>query len=90
MRSSGLNTNKQRRNYWLALAENYTAGEISTALSAIQPTCAQVLIWHYREGRSFSEIKDLIDRSISTVRNHHSRGMFELQRYFMRHNMRIR
>ncbi len=50
----------------------------------IDPISAKVLSWHYAEGYSFQEITGLLQRSISTVRNYHNRGMFELQQYYLR------
>lgn len=83
MQFSGLNTNKERRRFWESIAAEKKG--LEKALSAIGPVSAQVLIWHYTEGYSFREITQLLNRSISTVRNHHNRGIFELQRHFAQH-----
>jgi RNA polymerase sigma factor (sigma-70 family) len=82
MQASGLNNMKARKEFWEHLTCEQSADDLARALAAIPPTSAQVLTWHYQEGKTFKQIKELLNRSISTVRNHHSRGMFELQRYF--------
>ncbi len=84
MQFSGLNSNKQRREFWEELCRERTGQELSEALAAIDPTSAQVLKWHYTDGQSFEAITKLLNRSISTVRNHHNRGIFELQQYFLK------
>lgn len=82
MKHSGLNNNLQRKKYWEYLYREKTPPELQRALSAIHPTSAKVLLWHYRDGHSFDAIRGLLGRSISIVRNHHNRGLFELQQYF--------
>lgn len=84
MQFSGLNSNKQRREFWEELCRERSGQELSEALAAIDPTGSQVLRWHYGEGHSFAMIKEMLQRSISTVRNHHNRGIFELQQYFLK------
>ena len=84
MQFSGLNSNKQRREFWEKVAGENENGWLEQALLAIDPTSAQVLTWHYIDGYSFKEITDLLHRSISIVRNHHNRGIFELQQYFLK------
>ena len=86
MRYSGLNTNKDRRAFWESLAGDKDGMTLSAALSAIDPTSARVLTWHYTEGYSLKEITTLLNRSISIVRNHHNRGIFQLQQYLIRKN----
>ncbi len=81
MRYSGLNTNKDRRAFWESLAGEKGEKDLQAALSQIDPTSARVLKWHYIEGKSLKEITHLLNRSISIVRNHHNRGIFQLQQY---------
>ena len=79
MQNSGLNSNVDRKKFWEQLHREQTDLAISVALGSIQPVTAQVLIWRYR---GFREISQLLHCSISTIRHHHSRGLFELQRFF--------
>lgn len=81
MQFSGLNTNKDRRNFWEAIAVEKGRKVLEEGLSAIGPISAQVLRWHYVDGYSLQEITRMLNRSISTVRNYHNRGIFELQQY---------
>jgi RNA polymerase sigma factor (sigma-70 family) len=83
MQHSGLNNNKDRRKFWESMADEKGDKTLQEALSKIDPTSAQVLTWHYIDGYSFKEIAALLNRSISIVRNHHNRGMFELQQYYI-------
>jgi len=82
MKSSGLNTNELRKAYWHSLVREESNIAFEQALAAIDQTSAQVLRWLYVDGYSFKEITVLLNRSISIVRNHHNRGMFQLQQYF--------
>jgi DNA-directed RNA polymerase specialized sigma24 family protein len=83
MERSILNTNKQRESFWQELVHKTSSEEFRNGLSAIDPISARVLKWHYMEGYSLQEIVQLLGKSISIVRNHHNRGIFELQKYFI-------
>lgn len=86
MRQSRLNTNNDRRKFWESLTAEKDDFILKDALRMIDPVSAKVLTWHYTEGYSFQEITGLLQRSISTVRNYHNRGMFELQQYYWAKN----
>ena len=83
MRFSGLNTNRDRAAFWRRVRDEYGPDGLGKALDAIDPVSAKVLTWHYLDGHSLHEITRKLNRSISTIRNHHSRGMFELQQYYL-------
>lgn len=82
MKKSGLNSNKKRKEFWQNLIRDEPVSELEKGLNSIDPTSAKVLRWHYTDGHSFRQIEELLNRSISIVRNHHNRGIFELQQYF--------
>lgn len=79
---SGLNTKREWRAFWEKLSQELPADLLAKALSSLHPTSAQVLAWHYCEGNSFAVIKERLNLSVSTVRNYHSRGLFDLQCFF--------
>lgn len=81
MQYSRLNTNQDRRDFWERLSGEQEGKLLEEALAAIDPVSARVLRWHYMEGYSLQEITRMLNRSISTVRNHHNRGIFELQQH---------
>ncbi|OSZ77202.1 hypothetical protein CAP36_12370 [Chitinophagaceae bacterium IBVUCB2] len=73
--------NQKRRKFWQELVESLTPEEVEKALASINPVSAQVLKWHYYDCNKLSEIVTLLNKSISIVRNHHNRGIFELRQY---------
>jgi DNA-directed RNA polymerase specialized sigma subunit len=75
-------SNKDRAAYWKQIKESYSDEEINQALSTLKPQTLIIIKMRYQEERSFPEIAELIDRSISIARNHHNRGIFLLQKYF--------
>lgn len=83
MKRVSLNTNRQRKLFWQELLETALPDEIEQGLKSINPTSARVLKWRYLEGHDFPAIVSLLGKSISIVRNHHNRGIFELQKYFL-------
>jgi len=68
--------------FWKELAIERGLSEIEKGFCTLKPDSARVLKWHYIEGYSLHEIATLIGKSISTVRNHHNRGIFLLHQYF--------
>ena len=87
MQNSGLNSNKQRKEFWQQLIHEEQAEELEKGLVSIHPDSARVLRWHYTDEYSLQEIVTLLGRSISIVRNHHNRGIFELQQYFRKKHL---
>ena len=81
---SRLNNNKDRRRFWESLAAATNGAGLQRALASIDPTSAMVLRWYYTQGKSFTEITMLLNRSMSIVRNHHNRGIFQLQQYIIK------
>lgn len=73
--------NQKRRKFWQELVNHFPPDEVEKTLSAIDPISAQVLKWHYNDCHKLSEIVSLLNKSISIVRNHHNRGIFELRQY---------
>ena len=81
-RYSGLNTNKERREFWQKLSEEKGNAWLLEALSAIDANSNKVLRCHYFENQSLKSVTSLLHRSISTVRNYHNRGVFDIQQYY--------
>lgn len=75
-------SNKDRRKYWEHMISNYSQKEIQEAFATLKPDTARVLDLHYRSNYPLKEIGTYMNRSISVIRNHHNRGIFQLHRYF--------
>jgi DNA-directed RNA polymerase specialized sigma24 family protein len=76
------NSNQDRSAYWKHIQETYSEEEIKQAFAILKPNTLIALKMRYEEGRSFPEIAEALDRSISIARNHHNRGIFLLHKHF--------
>lgn len=76
------NTNKERRQYWEELQARHSKEEMEKAMATLKPDAVRVLRLHYFDGHSFDAITQLMERSITVIRNHHNRGIYKLHQYF--------
>lgn len=83
MKTLPLNTYKERKKCWQEINARVQPDELEKGLSSLHPDTALVLRLHYQQEYSLQEIVPLLGRSISIVRNHHNRGIFQLQQYFL-------
>lgn len=77
-----LGNNRERKAYWQSLTERYTAAQVEEALQSLPAATARVVRLHHRQGRSLKDIAALTGRSVSTVRNHYTLGMYRMTQYF--------
>jgi DNA-directed RNA polymerase specialized sigma24 family protein len=76
------NSNKERREYWKLVQTKYSLMEINKAMLTLKPEAAKVLSLHYQQNHSFKDISEIMQKSITIIRNHHNRGIYKLYRYF--------
>ncbi len=76
------NSNNERRAYWKLMGERYSREQIEEAFRDLKPDTERVIRLHYEKGNSLKEIGQIINRSLTVVRNHHNRGIYKLYRHF--------
>ena len=77
-----LNNNRERRKYWEYSTQRFSPAQIDRGLRSLKPDMQKVLDLYYRKGYTFSQISELMRRTIGQIRNHHNRGIYKLYRYF--------
>jgi DNA-directed RNA polymerase specialized sigma24 family protein len=75
LRPYGLNNYQRQTEYWRRMEQERSMA-LKGALDLLRPEMAAVLKLHYWEHKPFKDITSLISKSMSTVRHHHSRGIF--------------
>ena len=76
-------TNQQiRKAFWEHINTSYSQEQIQTALQSLKPDSAKILQLHYVSEHPLREIAQKLSRSISYIRHHHNKGIFQLQNYF--------
>jgi DNA-directed RNA polymerase specialized sigma24 family protein len=75
-------SNSERRAYWTVVMETYSAAEIEEALRLMPPDTSRVLHLHYNMKYPLKDIEKIMNRSRTTVHNHHARGIIRLYKYF--------
>jgi RNA polymerase sigma factor (sigma-70 family) len=83
MNSRPLNTNNARQDFWKNSKSEVPDRTFNEALKSLHPVSALVLRLRYEEDYELNEIAQIIGKSISIVRNHHNRGIFKLQQFFL-------
>lgn len=74
--------NSERKAYWTVMMETYSADQIEEALQRMPPDTARVLQLHYCMKYPFKEIATMMNKSRTTIQNHHARGIIRLYKYF--------
>jgi len=77
-----LNNNEDRLKYWEEMLRDYSTQQVTAALKTLPPLTQEVLRLHYISHTPLTEIPHRINKSLTTVRTHHSRGIYKLWQYF--------
>ncbi len=77
-----INTMKEKKAYWQLMLATQSAEEIEKALLSMPVPISTVLQYHYLMKYSFKEIVGVMQLSITTIRNHHNRGIYLLAKHF--------
>ena len=83
MQITSLNTNKQRKELWETWVSEWPGSSLEQGLNSLHPVTAHVLRLHYQQGHSLKDIASIIGKSMPIVRNHHNRGIFKLNQFFL-------
>lgn len=75
---------KERQTFWLLMCERYSPAEIEEALLSLQRDTLRVLQLHYLMKYPLKDIAKIMNKSMTTVRNHNARGIVKLRKFFER------
>jgi len=80
-KEQSLPTSKKTLSYWGELVGIPEKMAFVRAVRHLPAQTYKVLMLHYGQQKSIKDIAVITGKSVSTVRNHHNRGIFLLRKY---------